>query len=382
MPLVVVVSEYYYGGELRRVPFVVGNELVRQLLKNDATKANLPVELYNTTILGPIPLVTGQVGIFTAFFRVQQNDYAELLLDILGQMGQTFIGMQALAALPMASALYDGVGRLLGMQAEEPRFGSRDELRADAQNQLQRSGYLVYSAADERELRSDQLWMRGGRLHVADGQSVHQYTQRDFCVLAVERRSSRGNYVDLACETVWREIESLLLDGKIDQAQIERLRLLKAIRQSPDLTRADMVAAQLAYTRRFEEVLEEVRANLPQGVNTRGSTTAEVTVHVLTEASDNARALGQTLRAETLQIMAEFMLPAGDRQAASTLHAAHRSDLIQPSDRTATLVGSLIDDLEHRGVAGALQQQHSADNLDPDAVGAMLQEAVVAGLRA
>src|SRR6266404_3947277 len=68
LPLGVCVADFKYGPERRRVPLVLSNEAVQQMLGNSGAKPGL-VDFRNMPVVIRAPLKAGDVTLFVGLFR-------------------------------------------------------------------------------------------------------------------------------------------------------------------------------------------------------------------------------------------------------------------------------------------------------------------------
>jgi hypothetical protein len=80
LPFAVSVVEFLYDDRREKVPFFVGNELLRCV---EETGRRQPVEFFNTKLAGPIPYMGDDVALFVGLYRARVEDLSEKLFGLL-----------------------------------------------------------------------------------------------------------------------------------------------------------------------------------------------------------------------------------------------------------------------------------------------------------
>src|SRR5262249_22880904 len=151
----------------------------------------LLVQTLDTRLVGPVPILHEEVGLFTGLFRMEKADRLEILLDVLGKLGEG-AGVAALTSgVPIAKAAYDGLGRLLGMSGVEYRFGTRQGFKVGkGLAEPLRSGFIAFTGSAQAGIGQD-LRVRGSRLVRSIDRTFVPVRDIDYCLLAIEHTAQR-----------------------------------------------------------------------------------------------------------------------------------------------------------------------------------------------
>jgi hypothetical protein len=260
VPLAMVASEFYYDGERRSVPFVVSNQILDEALRNPVE--NEVVELFNTTVAGPIPYLSDRVGLFVGLFRTEVNDLAGGLFGLISNLATAFNAGQLTAYLKIGDVLQAGIRDILGMKSVEFCFGQRDEFGSGSGSSAPfESGYLLFVNGSESEVAGDRLWVKEGRLFQGERETtVKRYVEHDYCLLAIDHLPQRNDEVELGFHRIWEETQDLIWAGNLEQARLFGLsRLAKAVVKSPDLIDRDKTDLLETYKGNFEAEVSRYR---------------------------------------------------------------------------------------------------------------------------
>src|SRR5271165_169358 len=157
-PLTISVSDFLYGTKRQNVPFFIGNQLLQNIRPYLDGQY---VELRNTRIVGPVPYLGDDVGLFIGLVRVQANDLASKFFKLLETIVKAFDLTSLSRYLEIAEPLGEGLNSLLGMKENELRFGFRDVFTAkDGDSHRFRQGYLACVNCTEQDLSPDILWVK------------------------------------------------------------------------------------------------------------------------------------------------------------------------------------------------------------------------------
>jgi hypothetical protein len=113
-PLVVIVSEFTYGGENIAVPCIVGPGLIPDPQNAGASKYGTVLE--DTLIAGPHPYRGGDVVISVRFYRVQRDNFVRSVLrtvEALSKLSANLYQLETSAAV--GGAILTSIEGLLGL---------------------------------------------------------------------------------------------------------------------------------------------------------------------------------------------------------------------------------------------------------------------------
>jgi hypothetical protein len=257
IPVVLSVCEFDYSGKRHAVPFFVD---IRKILE----PLSIPIrgdalELQNTRIVGPIPYLGGDVGLFVGLFRAATVDYLSGVFDLLGRLFKAFDATQLTTYLQVSEILVEGLKDMMGLKDVEPYFGIGDQFVAQRSPKRFRSGFLTYINAPERELAATNFWVKGGRLYEGDKEKpVKPYDHYDYCLVSIEHLEQRRDLATLPFHKLWQEAQAMVWkEGQIDKARTYGLpALAQAISGSPDLIPDDQSIALQLYKANFEREVE------------------------------------------------------------------------------------------------------------------------------
>lgn len=269
VPLGLAVSDFYYGGEKHSVPFIVGNNMLREV--DDYLKGAY-VDFRNTLVAGPVPYTGSNVGLFVGLIRLEVKDLAAGLFRLLGDVVGKTAGAGLTRYLELAVPLGQGLENLLGMQEVELRFGLRDEYTSSAGSaQHFRQGYLAYLNIPEKLEKQGLLVVNDGRLFWKKKQRMHPVDDCDYCLIKIEHLPERKDYANLPFYPLWEEAKKLLLTGETAKAQWKKVELMQQVSCSPDLTEDHSDGLIQFFEYEFEKKLARLnKGKVPASAATRG----------------------------------------------------------------------------------------------------------------
>jgi hypothetical protein len=235
-PVVLIISEFVYGGERIIVPKVVGPSMI----ESQFGKLPLGIVLNDTRVVGPYPFRGDRIKITIVLYRVRHDSYARELLRLVEQVSSA-VGVPADAGvlLKIGSTILDGIESLMGLGDTEPLVGHRIELDG---NRLQglRSSSTVLSTGGQDDLST--LWVDTGRLRTGTvGMSAAPFEAADYVLYTLQRQTSRGEEATLPFYGLYQQAmkSALLTDDNGEswkQAKASLLSLYQQMVVSPDIT--------------------------------------------------------------------------------------------------------------------------------------------------
>jgi hypothetical protein len=258
LPLGVCVAEYTYGAERRRVPLVLSNETVKQML-GDAGGPVGQAYLTNMPVVRRAPVKQDNLALFVGLFRMPYNDVARTVLQLAADVSEELGGAALGAGTKVAAKLYDRVADIFALSTVQPRFAFLDGMA------LTKSGYILVSGPLPDNVDKDQFVVENGRLRIKGPQS-RMPDGFDYCLLAIEHHDSLfaqsqgapsgamlGALAGLPFHARWRDVSSLLAVRKGKEAEDALLALRAAVVLSPDLTEGDRLVAIGGYDIAFAQ---------------------------------------------------------------------------------------------------------------------------------
>jgi hypothetical protein len=240
IPLCVLLSDFDFasaGQEAKRqtFPFYAGNQILG--LDQDLKKEY--VELYDTKVVGPIPYIGSDVGLFVGLFRSRVSNLAASLFKFAENLVSAFDVSKLSTFLDIARPLSASLADLLGLKEMEYLLGRRDDFsdKPNAVNQF-REGFLVYVNCPENHPAVKNLWVRDRRLVTGrDQNKAKPFRDFDFCLVHLEHLETRNDYRTFPFYKLWEEAKAAIWDDKETIAESKMLQLYKELALSPELTR-------------------------------------------------------------------------------------------------------------------------------------------------
>ncbi len=263
VPLTVFVTDFLYADDSlsppRRhaVPFIVGSHLLKQVQKFVEGK---PIEFRNTRVAGWVPYRGEDVGLFVGLYRMEVDNLANNLLDVLQSVVGTFDITRLSGYLDVARTVTEGITSLMGMDELEFRAGNKDQFNASDNNDEKfREGYRVYINCAQNDLAIDELWVKGGRLYSGKSRdSLKSLNKYDYCLVRIELEDNlRPDYETLDFHRTWLKSRARILRGEHAVADAFLLECLRQISESPDLTEDHQNALILTYKSNYLKAIEK-----------------------------------------------------------------------------------------------------------------------------
>jgi hypothetical protein len=286
LPLGVCVAEYTYGAERRRVPLVLSNETVKQMLGDTAGSAG-HVSFANMPIVRRVPMKQDNLALFVGLFRMPFTDIARSVLQLAADVSEELGGVAFGAGTRVATKLYDRVAEIFTLSTVQPRFAFLDGMA------LTKSGYWLVSGPLPPTVEAKDFVVEKGRLRLRGTPTAQPPADLDYCLLAIEHSASlfpasEGNpaggmlrsLAGLPFHARWHSVSSFLVQHKAKEADEALLELKAEVIASPDLTEEDRLVAvsgyDIAYTQYTRLLLDkDGKADTDaRGPETRGSRTA------------------------------------------------------------------------------------------------------------
>ncbi|MDD2903823.1 MAG: hypothetical protein PHU44_15460 [Syntrophales bacterium] len=260
VPLCVLLSDFLYaepGKETKRqtFPFYAGNQILKGL---EQYVGKAYVELFDTKVVGPIPYIGADVGLFVGLFRSQVSNLAASLFKFAENIVSAFDVTKLSTFLEIARPLSAGLADILGLDEVDYILGQRNDFY-DKPNDVRqfREGYLVYINCPEDHSAIKNLRVKDGRLVTGpDKTSVTPFRDFDFCLLRIECLETRNDYRTFPFFKLWDEARGAIWEGKEPIAESKILELYKELALSPDLTQTHRYDLIRVFKANFEQEKE------------------------------------------------------------------------------------------------------------------------------
>lgn len=247
IPLGLAVADFLYDRRQERVPFFVGNQIMKNF---ESYIDGRFVEYRNTRVAGPIPYTGGDIGLFVGFFRLEVNNLVKGLFNLLDTMAGTFDISQISSYLKIAKPLGKELLPLLGMDEIGQCFAIRDELTDSSL----REGYLVYGKRSQDTALAETLWINAeGRLmRGPDAGSLRDVDDFDHCVIQIRQRHERDDLTTLPFYESWIAAKKYIVEKELVKAADKFTETIRELALSSDLTEKHRHELILLYKTRFE----------------------------------------------------------------------------------------------------------------------------------
>jgi hypothetical protein len=253
VPFSVVASEFSYGAKRRTFPFFVGSKLLHEI---ESYVQGSDVNFLNTRVVGPVPYQGDDVGLFVGLYRIEVDDFARKLLDVLGQVVGVFDVSRLSNYIDVARVLADGLYSLFNFEQLEYRTGDRDVFQ-DHGSRVFREGYFAYVNCDEKALDANQLWVENGTLKVgASKNALDPLRDYDYCLVYIQHLEKRGDYSTLDFDRKWKQACDRISQGDHGIGHSLFLECCRQIADSPELTPRHAQHLIEVYTARYIKVVE------------------------------------------------------------------------------------------------------------------------------
>jgi hypothetical protein len=280
LPLGVCIAEYTFGAERRRVPLVLSNETVKQMLGDAGGRPGL-VHFTNMPVVRQAPVKHDNLALFVGLFRLPYNDIARSVLQLAADVSEELGGAALGSGTRVAAKLYDRVADIFKLSTVQPRFAFLDGMA------LKKSGYLLVSGPLPPGIRAADLVVENSRLELRGDRHTRPSAEFDYCLLAIEQRDSLFPSLPpsdaksasamlvalsgLPFHERWRRVGTLLAQRKGTEAEEALLMLRAEVIASPDLSEEDRLIAIGGYDVAYAQYEQSLMAKAGgAGPATRG----------------------------------------------------------------------------------------------------------------
>ncbi|MGA7777629.1 MAG: hypothetical protein WCA85_07935 [Paraburkholderia sp.] len=250
LPMCSCFVRYPYGASVREVPFIIGYDLIRNLLGPNAAKQGAShVAFKDIYVVRDVPVKAGGVTMYAALCQIKDSSFARGMLDLIGDtvaaIGGPAVALAATTGINMTKRL----GALLGADGVETRFGLYNG------DVLGNSGYRVLAGAGPQTAG---VQMKKGELCRVDDQGKEVTVDDvDYLVIALEYRETLldqqfGALAHLPFHAKWTELTRKLIVGDDAGADDQFKQLAAEIVTSPDVTEADRLGLLTTYISQME----------------------------------------------------------------------------------------------------------------------------------
>lgn len=245
-PIVYVVSEFTYNGEIHIVPFIVGPGLIKKLGVPD--EYNSGILLRNTNVSGLRPYRGGGLTLTTVLCQ-SNNNLLRPLLDVIESVSGALDFSPVLSPYTkIAGVLMDGFEALFNSDGVTPLVGLRDSFGPKVNVPFQ-PGY--FALIDAPDIDPQKLWVKDRKLMTGDSMmSAKPVRDVDYVLYSISNPpdNSRDDIDTLPFSEQWEQVKKEAAtpvdDPDYKNAKIKMINLYQDIVISPDLTdsQADSLA--------------------------------------------------------------------------------------------------------------------------------------------
>ncbi len=233
VPLIHAYCRFLYWGHQEELPRLASIGQVKEL--GDALDRAVSL---NYRLLGPVPFRGGEVELLLALIAVENANYGDMLLNVLGGLSQVTGTGELKLALQFLQPLKRGVEGLFGLQHTRPHLWMHDTFTSgeNAPSRLT-PGYRVVMDVTESLIDRATLWVKNGRL--CQGPTLEAATPfegRDYFLFYLERIEKRDDIPGMASiQQVW-DNAIVKATGESEQELDVAFNTFKGtVLQSPDL---------------------------------------------------------------------------------------------------------------------------------------------------
>jgi hypothetical protein len=210
-PAVYSVVKLTFGSQEEAVSHIAGPSNLQDL---KAASLNKGVTI-NYSLTPLIPFNGGDVEIEAGLVAVPGSNDVKRLLKVLTDFSKTLAVPQLSVALTFAQPLSDGIMDLVGANDNQLVLRLHDTF---SQGGGFRPGYLALIGALDKELKVEQMWVKGDRLYYgATSDEAVALTGYDYALLRVDSVDERDDYHALSSiDTPYQSAISALSDAVLE----------------------------------------------------------------------------------------------------------------------------------------------------------------------
>jgi hypothetical protein len=318
VPMTVAVNRFNYNGRPHEIPVMVGNQLLSSI---ERYVRDQHIEFRHTPIVGPVPYTGENVSLFIGLYRVQVDNLAKTLFNLMERIISAFDLSSLSGYLKIADKVGYGLADLIGLDTIQMRLGTMDTFSGNGRgtNPL-RSGYLLFVNCPENKIDVNKLWVNDGRLlEGADRAKAAPYAYHDFCLVRIEHLESRQDLDTLPFHELYRSSKAKIWEGNIPEAQRLFLSLMRDLSASPDLTPKDQANMMKTYFVNYQQEKENYTSIAGQLSGGESSATRGAEANPSQRTGRSSRALSaKAMIQKTAAVADRTNLRLEDRSAVSS----------------------------------------------------------------
>lgn len=247
VPAVFVNTDFNYGAQQARRPFMVSNGLLSSLPGNIDGRS-IRVNFRDTLLLGPTPYAGGDVSLFVGLFQMTIGDRLGAALSILETLfGAAMPGPMA-AQIKLAGQLAREIEACLGDKELKCLLADQSVI---GQHAIPHAGYHVYLKGEVPASRQSSMAVHEGRLVYKNGAGMEAVGDYDYALVKVEHQMLRNDYASLPFHAIFEQARQQLVFGKSEESRLLMLECIGSIYASLDLSEEDKVRLIAFYQARL-----------------------------------------------------------------------------------------------------------------------------------
>jgi hypothetical protein len=270
-PLVVVVTEFVYGGARVAIPSVIGPSLIQSGIPSGAPRYG--TVLSDTRVTGPHPYRGGDVDISISFYRIKRSSMSDAILGIVESLARAAGAGQLVAIAQTGKPLLEGVKALAGVRDTEYLAGQRTSVAMSGVLPLKTQFLAVLMPSGDGADATPALSVQDRRLFIrSDSTGLAPYRDTDFVLCSIEGSRQREDESLFPFYSLKRQAIAAVSKGE-DGFKLAKADLIIAYQQmqeSADLTRTEVKALFDAWIEEFQEAKREARNLINMGSASSG----------------------------------------------------------------------------------------------------------------
>lgn len=200
-----------------------------------------------------LPFRGGTVELTAGLFSVMQHDSMDAFLKTLGSFSALLNVPAVSAALTVAAPLATGVQNLLGAGKNSLCVGLAQTFTGTGAGQPLADQYFAVFRAEDQVDVSRLQQVNGVLMQRNDAGEFKPLTDVDYMLFRVEVTETRDDFNSFpTIDEPFKRMQTFLVQGKIEEAKIERNKTFAAVIESDDITGLDRRRIMEEVTKEYE----------------------------------------------------------------------------------------------------------------------------------
>lgn len=265
-PLVVVVTEFLYGGVRVAIPSVIGPSLIQTAIP--AGPPRYGTVLNDTRVTGPHPYRGGDVDISISFYRIKRSSMVDAILGIVESLSRAAGAGQLIALAQTGKPLLEGVRALAGVRDTEYLAGQRISVAISGVLPLKTQFLALLMPSEGPEAAAPALSVQERRLFAPDDDgALTPYAGSDFVLCSIEGSRQREDESMFPFYALKRQAIAAVSKGEdgLKLAKADLIAAYQQMQESADLTKSQVRELFDAWVAEFKEAKREARNLVDMG---------------------------------------------------------------------------------------------------------------------